>query len=121
MNSSQFFGEPISVYTRKQAIADGTLVDLTPFEITRQHWKMPVACSAAVWSAIEAAVKQGKCLAGVLHDVFFLAKLSIRPNGNGDRIYFKAIVGTETLDLILHCGPGDDPLPVLTLMTPHDD
>jgi hypothetical protein len=27
--SSNFWGEPIHVYTRAQAIADGTLVDLT--------------------------------------------------------------------------------------------
>ncbi len=121
MTSNEFFGKPISVYTRRQAIEDGTLVDLTPFEITRQHWKMPLACSATVWTTIEAAVKEGKHLAGVLHDVFLLAKLSIKPNGNGDRVHFTAIIGRQTLDLIMHCGPGDDAIPVLTLMTRHDD
>jgi len=35
-------------YTRKQAIEDGVLVDLTPFA-KETGFKIPVACTAAVW------------------------------------------------------------------------
>ncbi len=72
---------------------------------------------------IEDAVQQGQDLAGVLHDLYTLAKWSIRPCGEPtDRLTFRANVGSHTdVDLILHCGPGDTAVPVLTLMLPSDD
>lgn len=46
---SEFFGEPIFIYTRAQAIADGMLVDVT--EIARKHgYKCDTALTRAVFS-----------------------------------------------------------------------
>lgn len=123
MNTNNPFGEIIYAYTRQQAIADGVLVDLSDHPMTRKHWKIGLCCSSAVWTMIEEAVQQGKDLAGVLHDLYTLAKWAIKPNGDAtDRICFRANIGKhEDVDLILHCGPGDTPLPCLTLMLPSDD
>jgi len=115
------FGEVVYAYTRKQAIEDGTLVDLSALEITRQHWKLPCACSSSVWGIIEDAIAKGFDLAGILHDLFCLTKAKIPPQSRTDRLYFKATVANRTYDFILHCGPADDCAPVLTLMLPSDD
>jgi len=115
------FGEVIYSYTRKQAIADGVLVDLSTLEITRQHWKIHCACSSAVWGIIEDATTKGYDLTGILHDLFSLAKAKIPPQSKTDRLYFKGTVANRTYDFILHCGPADDAIPCLTLMLPSDD
>jgi hypothetical protein len=119
--NNDFFGEPIYCYTRKQAIEDKTLVDLSQLEITRQHWKLHCVCSSAVWVIIEDATTKGFDLTGILHDLFCLAKAKIPPQSKTDRLYFKGTVADRTYDLILHCGPGDDAVPCLTLMLPSDD
>ena len=116
------FGAPISTYSRRQAIEDGVLVDLSTLPISRQHWKLPIVCTSSVWCLIEDAVKDhGNDTTGILHDLYCLAKIHIEPNKSTDRINFKATVGVKTHAFILHCGPGDTVMPVLTLMTPGDD
>jgi len=120
-DSNNPFGETIYAYTRQQAITDGVLVDLSDFPITKKHWKLQLCCTSAVWSLIEDALQSGNDLAGVLHDLYTLAKFNIKPATSQDRIYFKATVGRTTENFILHVGPGDTALPVLTLMLPSDD
>jgi hypothetical protein len=121
MNIQNSFSEYIYSYSRRQAIEDGVLVDLTQWEIIRKHWKIHMACTDTVWNIIDAAVKQhGKDLAGVLHDISMMAKIQI-PHQNGDTLHFQCIVGPVKHDFKLHCGPGDGPIPVLTLMLPHED
>ena len=47
--------EIISRYTRAQALEDGVLVDLmqdTMRDVARQHYRYPVACTAAVWDIL---------------------------------------------------------------------
>ena len=114
------FGPTVSSYSREQAILDGVLVDLSQFENIRQHWKLPMACTDSVWGIIEDAIDQGSSdIAGILHDISCTAKHQIGRN-SGDTLFFKCIVGLHAVDLQLHCGPGDDPLPVLTLMQLHE-
>ncbi len=104
MNHDEIFGAPIYSYTRQQALEDGVLVDLSLLEISRQHWKIHIAASSSVWAIIEDAVKHhGKDLQGVLHDLYTLAKIHIRPATSQDRICFKAIVGRKTYDFIRKC------------------
>ena len=118
----EIFGSPIYSYSRSQAIEDGVLVDLSFLEISRQHWKIHIAASSSVWAIIEDAVQHhGKDLQGVLHDLYTLAKIHIKPATPQERIYFNGIVGRKTYDFILHVGPGDTPVPCLTLMLPSDD
>jgi len=116
------FGEVIYAYTRKQAIEDGVLVDLTQFETIRQHWKLHFACTDSVWAAIEDAVHQhGHDFEGVLHDICTMAKIAINKSRGTDTLLFTVIIGDAHKNLKRHIGPGDDPTPVLTLMLPHED
>ena len=117
------FGKTVYSYSRRQAIGDGVLVDLTVLEITRQHWKLQLCCTDNVWAIIQDAVtNHGKDLIGILHDLYCLAKLGIKPSTTGqDRVYFRATVGVRTHDFVLAFGPGDTAMPVLTLMLPSDD
>ncbi|MBK8478561.1 MAG: hypothetical protein IPL39_20425 [Opitutaceae bacterium] len=119
--SNDPFGEVIFSYTRKQAIADGVLVDLSQFEVTRTEWRHHVACTDTVWGIIESAVQgHGKDYEGVLHDIFTMSRLAISAS-NTNTTHFKTIIGRKIYDLKMHCGPGDDATPVLTLMLPHED
>ncbi|MBI5767758.1 MAG: hypothetical protein HZA93_08170 [Verrucomicrobia bacterium] len=119
--NDEIFGAPIYSYSRSQAIEDGMLVDISQLEIVKQHWKLPCACSSSVWGIIDDATVRGFDRIGILHDLFTLAKAKIPPSEKTNRLYFKAVVAYRTYDFVLHCGPGDDALPVLTLMLPSDD
>ncbi|PTY03664.1 hypothetical protein DB347_20745 [Opitutaceae bacterium EW11] len=113
----------ISSYTRRQAIEDGVLVDLSEHQITRQHWKLPVACTATVWAIIEAAVGQrGQDLPGILHDLYSMARLAVRRAREGERLVrFTVLISGRAHQLKLHIGPGDTLAPVLTIMLPNED
>ncbi len=120
-NSAHPFGETIYSYSRQQAINDGVLIDLSQWKVIQQHWKLHVACTDTVWSIIDHAVKQhGKDIAGILHDLSMMAKIQI-PHQNGDTLLFQCIIGPAKHAFKLHCGPGDTPVPVLTLMLPSED
>ena len=123
MEANNPFGDVIYSYTRKQAIDDGVLVDLSDNEVTRQHWKYPVACTDTVWSSIEAAISQsGHDLNGILHDVYSMAKLAARRAREGERdVLFTVLIAGARRQLKLNIGPGDTPAPVLTLMLPGED
>ena len=120
-DSTHPFGEVIYSFTRKQAIADGVLVDLSQFEVVRQHWKHHVACTDTVWSIIETAVNEhAKDHTGILHDLSMCAKAHMG-HTSSDTIRFSCIVGPNTYNFKFHCGPGDAAEPVLTLMLAHED
>ncbi len=52
MDMGEFFGEPVSISTREQAIEDGVLVDVT--EAAKQSgFKMPVVLTAPLWSVCQ--------------------------------------------------------------------
>ena len=120
--SNNPFGDVVFSYSRSQAIADGVLVDLGQFGITREHWKFPMACTDTVWNIIEDAVhNHGQDYAGTLHDIYTMAKLAIRKGQGRDTLLFSVIIASTHRGLKLHIGPGDDPAPVLTLMLPFED
>jgi hypothetical protein len=120
--SNETFGEPIYTYTRRQAIEDGVLVDLSRIEVVRQHWKYPFACTTEVWAIIEVALeKPGQDVAGICHDISSMAKLAIHRAKQPDLINFEVFIAGHIRRLKLHCGPGDDASPVLTLMLPNQD
>jgi hypothetical protein len=123
MNSNNPFGEVVYSYSRKQAIEDGVLVDLTQIETIRRAFKYHVACTDTVWAIIEAATKQsGQDLDGIGHDIATMAILTIRGHrGPCDLVLFKVAIAGRTHTLKLHIGPGDTPEPVMTLMLPNED
>ena len=78
-----FWGEPISIYTRAQALADGVLVDLTA-QARTYGFKIPFACTETVWLSIqwnestEARKPDASCQSteGRLHDVLSLGRMA---------------------------------------------
>jgi len=122
MTNENPFGETVYSYSRAQAIEDGVLVDLSQVDSIKQHWKHPFACTSTVWALIEEALKQpGQDLAGICHDISWMAMIAIRSNPANSQTLFKVIITGTKHTLKIHIGPGDTPDPVLTLMLPNED
>ena len=120
------FGEVIFLYTRRQAIEDGVLVDVS--ETAREAgFKFPFAMTAEVWSLIEQipARFNHEDVKGRLWDVLMMAHYAIKKVRPGeDEIFYEVILhqsAANRLRLKLNCGPGDSAEPVLTLMLPDQD
>ncbi len=121
------FGRTIFTYTRKQAISDGVLVDLSARcpDVCKQCFKHPVACTAAVYVIVDKAVTNPKAhndLDGVVFDLLWMA---CHGRVVGSTSNFQCIitgVGRQrTFSFKAVCGPGDDAEPVLTIMLPDED
>ena len=125
--------EVIHAYTRKEALADGVLVDVTE---TSEHkeagFTMPVAVTRAVWELVEPErMPAGQSVSGRLWDLLWMLRCGIRASrGGGQLLHFKVIFGFEgprggykqkTYTLKAMCGPGDDAEPVLTILLPEED
>lgn len=128
-DDGDFWGKPISVYTRAQAIADGVLVDLSAIvpDVCRQHYKYPVACTAAVWAIIDAAVRSRhhmNSVAGVVHDILWMSRVykrHISPDTVITRVTITGAGRKKLYEFKLNVGPGDSAEPVITLMLPEED
>lgn len=123
---SELFGEVIYAYSRKQALEDGVLVDVT--ETAKEAgFNWPFAMTAEVWGLIETIPKKfaHEDAKGRLWDVLMLARFAIKKARPGaEEILYDVILHqshANRLRLKLHCGPGDDGVPVLTLMLPDQD
>jgi len=121
----QPMGPIIFSYTRKQAIEDGVLVDVT--EIARkQGFRIPVAITCGLYAEIASRGPGGQvppegvtlppetCVRWLLERL----RLEIATNmRQSDRVHFKhGKVAVWAL-----CGPGDDGEPVLTVMLEGED
>lgn len=116
------FGETIYSYSRAQAIKDGVLVDLSQIDAIKQHWKYPFACTDTVWSIIEKALETpGQDVSGICHDICTMAKLALKNDNISERVLFRVLIAAQSHEMKLHCGPGDTPAPVLTLMLPNEN
>ena len=123
---SEIFGDLVFQYTRKQAIEDGVLVDVS--EIAHEAgFKYPFAMTAEVWSLIENIPERYSCedVRGRLWDVLMMARHAIaKAKPGAEEILFDLILhqaDSNRLRLKMHCGPGDAGEAVLTLMLPHQD
>jgi hypothetical protein len=141
------FGPPISVYSRAQAIADGTLIPVDPELAAQAGFAVPVALTRAVFEDCVAWATQDTRRTGLLQDeigrlwdVLSMAALAGRRAPNENRVRFQLYrvprdrgpIPIDDLDdhqrdalclvtLVLHCGPGDAGEPVLTILQPHED
>lgn len=120
----------ISVYTRAQALEDGTLIDVTA-TARRAGWKLPVAITCGVFAVVQKVAdtynraNEGKlkvCPIIVAYSLLYRFAQMAR-HEEGDRMYLR---GAELLDvpipeIIAHIGPGDTPDAVLTIMLPEED
>ena len=117
-------------YTRQQAIEDGILVDLTEWA-RETGFRIPVACTAAVWSRYivppEGTKELGQSERGRAHDLLWMLFNAIRSAKEAAdlvffRVLFLASAGKhETVRLKAICGPGDDGKPAITVMLPNED
>ena len=130
------FGQPISTYTRAQALADGVLIDagnlasqagfIVPVALTHAAWENCVA-----WAEEDSRNQVPQEQSGRLWDVLYLARHRIR-------LASKQASGTLGLSVMrvprdgksrrpvraqlkLHSGAGDNGEQVITIMLPNED
>lgn len=126
----EYFGAPIHTCTRAQLIEDGQLVDLMQNElgdVSRQHYKFPVACTYAVFEAMRKAVENPRYCndyAGILHDMLWMSRCHKRQL-DASTVLFQVIIqgaGRQKYHTFkLQVGPGDQGEPVITIMLPNED
>jgi hypothetical protein len=134
------FGEPIYVYTRADALADGVLVDVTEWASAEEGFiggfRVPVAVTASVWqdlNDIPTWAEGCQDLRGRAHDLLFMASLAAR-RGSGNAMTFQVILSTShdacpqedgegagVRSYRLVCGPDDDASPCITIMREDED
>ena len=128
-NPAAFWGGPIHVYTRAEALADGLLVDATA-TAREAGFRIPVALTANVWADVNdlfgGYVSAGQSPEGRLWDLLFMAAHVARKPENRERSEFVCSLvmplGTGiTYRAKCHIGPGDEGEPVVTILRPDED
>ncbi len=116
-------------YSRRQAIEDGVLIDLTEWA-KQTGFKFPVACTAAVWNGYivppPGMEGYGQSERGRAHDILWLLWCAIRRGQGGSQVDFEVIFlqdpeRQETVQFKALCGPGDQGDPVITILRPEED
>ena len=127
--------EIIYSYTRKDAIVDGVLIDVTetasetgiilPTALTDTVWE-----NCVEWDKADADRKQiHQDMDGRLWDVLYMAYHAIRNNPTQSVLRYELYrvprcgTGRKAREIVLKimCGPGDQGEPVLTIMMPEED
>jgi hypothetical protein len=115
-------------YSRKEAIADGVLIDVSD-TAKEAGFRYPVALTAAAWG-LSVEVPGGvpwQDEAGRLWDVLTMLRVACRGrSGEGSTLSFDVLVmndadGPKPVRLKAVCGPDDDLTPCLTVMLPDED
>ena len=129
-SETDFFGEVVYSYTRKQAVEDGCQVLLTGDHAALARdfgWKYPIYFTRGVWGLIEQSAafeNDPNDLTGILWDFFLNARfgkdvtedirkfyVTINKDGRRQRHLFYIQVGPTDID---------DPAPALTIMQEED-
>jgi hypothetical protein len=126
--ADSFWGEPIHIYTRAEALADGVLFDVT--ETAREAgFRVPVALTAGVWADVcdlsGRYVSAGQSSEGRLWDLLFMAAHAARrrENRNASTFVYALIMPVGTVNNYrakCHVGLGDEGEPVVTIMRPDE-
>lgn len=128
-----FWGAPIHVYTRAEALADGVLVDVTK-AAQEVGFRLPVAMTKGVWSEAVAwsddplhLPPAGQDERGRLWDVLMQARIAARRARNESvltfdvlRVIYSAAKPTK-ITLKMAIGPGDGGEPIITILLPGED
>lgn len=122
---TEFFGAPISVYTRAQAIEDGVLVDVTEWASADKGFiggfKCPVAVTREVWADIERCPPL-QDIRGRAHDLLWMASLAARRGGSVALFTVIMQVGRTKRQIYkMVAGGGDDGELVITIMKQDQD
>lgn len=128
MNNDGF--ELIYSYTRKQAIEDGVLIDVSG-QAKEVGFKVPTAVSDQLYHEYVVPSKEmersGQSIEGRLHDLLHLAAICARSRWDGSRVYFDVLFQMEEgpkfeeVHVVAIIGPGDDGNPVMTICKPEDE
>ena len=130
-NNLSLFGEVIACDSRRQALEDGVLVDVS--EMAKEAGlKIPVALTHAVWAEYVTVPEGVECQdeTGRLWDLLTMAKHGIvtgGPESDGELLFGLHVrndnrAGEPPLvTLKVMCGPDDDASPCLTILEPDED
>jgi hypothetical protein len=112
----------ISVYTRAQALADGTLYDVSTLA-REAGFTVPVAVTAGLMATVHDIDEgSGESETGRLWDILSVLRMAAKAAGPGrDRVEFAVSIGGEDHAMYATIGPGDDPAPVLTILMAGED
>ena len=114
-------------YSRKEAIEDGVLIDVT--ETAREAgFRFPVALTAAAWGACVSVPAGVECQdeKGRLWDVLMMLRHAVRgARGEESTVYFDVLVLNDRttpkpVRLRAVLGPDDDMSPCVTVMLPEE-
>ena len=118
----------IYTYTRRQAIEDGVLIEVS--NLARQAgYKWPVALTSNLYhtyiNPTENLKPYGQSDIGRLWDVLNVLRVKAQ-NSSGTTVLFQVsflmeIDRMEEITLKAIAGPGDEGEPVITIMTPEED
>lgn len=124
----ELFGEPIHVYTRDQALADGVLVDVTPW--AAGCFRHPTAFTSALWGIVsdlpcDVGAAGAAALDLRIREVLrAAATVASSSSKDRSRVTFPLLIGTtqglRSIELVADCGPGDRGEPVITIGFPSD-
>lgn len=127
---AEIFGEPISIYTRAQALDDGLLVNVSTMA-REAGFKWAVALTRAVWEDCVSWSKEDSHRqihqdeAGRLWDVLWMASRAARMGTERFQLYRVPRGGRgvrpRLVTLQAHVGAGDEGEPVITIMLPGED
>ncbi len=121
--------EVTSIYTRAEAIEDGTLKDVTA-RAREAGIKLPTAVTRAVWSDYVAltptAKEKGEDIESRLWDIVWMLRCAVLSCPNQSEFRFQVYVTTNRIEPTLvtlkaTLLPGDDGKPVITIMLPDED
>ncbi|MBI2798944.1 MAG: hypothetical protein HYX63_01455 [Gammaproteobacteria bacterium] len=131
---AEIFGEPISTYTRAQAIEDGFFVDVSETAL-EAGFKIPVAITSAAWADCVAWTEADNKRqtyqdeSGRLWDVLWMARCVVRQAMERSEIYYRLlrvknggrgrVPKMATLKMMV--SGGDNGEPVITIMLPGED
>jgi len=121
----------IHSYSRKEAIRDGVLIDVTE-AARRTGFKYPVALTTAAWSECVVVPEWLEALqseTGRLWEVLWLLREAVTSGEGGAEVYYVVHVrvsphwedGTTPVTLRAVCGPDDDGSPCITVMLEGED
>lgn len=114
--------EVIHSYSRKEAIADGVLIDVSEMA-SECGIRYSVVVTSGVWAKCVEVPEgvEGQDEEGRLWDVLTMFRYAIRKASKTSSVSFSVLVRSDhrapkPVDLYAVCGPGDDSEPVITIM-----
>ncbi len=113
----------IYAYSRREALEDGVLVDVT------EHARVagishPVAVTEALWRIVSDCTAAGQSIEGRVWDTLWMFRLAACSRTAAEvqfSVLYATENGTKEVKLWGRCGPGDDGEPVITIMLEGED